>query len=154
MRRAGLRIEGVVAMDTAVGITNQAASFAIDREIVKVEKVSAAHAGRALQTNGALLDGIVWGCVDGDPAGAAIIGSGDVEVPNVLTVQSGAVWVTVTGRGETRASSEEGKCRAVIIPRDNHRKHRVLNSEGSAHIGIADISGASVAGTSYMGMTV
>ena len=83
VRRTGLPLEAVCAIDATVGVTDEAAAFAVDGEVVKIEQISATGAGRPLQANGAGLDGVVRCGVDRDPVRPAIVRRRDVEVPDI-----------------------------------------------------------------------
>ena len=101
----GLTIEGIVAVDAAIGIANQPASLAIDREVIKVEEISASRASSALQADSPLLNGIVGRRVNLDPVSTSVVGRSDVEVPNVLTIEGGAIWITGATSGNAGAGA-------------------------------------------------
>src|SRR5207248_9142098 len=123
---ARLTKETIGAADAAIRVTDEPAALGIDGEIVKVEQISTAGAGRALQAHGACLDRIVWRSIDGNPSVPAIIRGGDVEVPDVGTVQVCAVWIAGAcraGRKNAVAGPEKGERCAVVVASYHHRKH-------------------------------
>ena len=144
MSRAGLALERVTAVHAAIGITNQSAAFCVDREIIKVEEISAAGAGCSFQANRALLNGVVRRGVYRDPVCATVIGGGDIHVPDILAIKYGPVRIAYAA-GDTVAGADERERRAIVIACDDHWKYGVCYSERSAHIGISRPRGTLIA---------
>jgi hypothetical protein len=134
VRGVGLALEGVSAIYAAVCITNQSTTFAIDREIIEVEQISSARAGRSLQADGALLNRIIWCGVGGNPVRAAIVGGSDVKVPDIGAIEGGAVRVAGPAGSDGRAGAKEGERGAIIVSGNYNWKHRMSNTEGRTDI--------------------
>ena len=84
-------VVGVGAVDAAVSIGQDNAPFCVNADVVKIQKIARVYwscwATKAGKTDFTSLDWIVWRGVNQDIGIAAIIGRGDVEVPDAVEIQ-------------------------------------------------------------------
>jgi hypothetical protein len=104
------------------------AALRVDGLVVEVEQVAPEHRA-ALQPDGPALDRIVGRHVLLEPGLAAVVGGGDVGVPD-----AGELLALQIARGG-RAQVEEGG--AVVVARHHLGKDAVLDAEARAHVGHA-----------------
>src|ERR1700737_3165059 len=109
----------------SIGVADQHATVTVDRHVVEVEKVAALVAAAAVP-DAAALHG-VCGCRIGRRPGApAVVGGGDVEVPDA----GEGCRLRVARRG----GAEEGESGPVVVPRHDLRELGVLDAERDASV--------------------
>src|SRR4051812_20057576 len=123
----------VIGRDTSlrknatIGISRDAAAFAIDTDIVEVEKISVVAANHTAQADGTFLDRIARGGVDGDPVRAAVVSRRDIKIPDALV---GRLVLKIA----TRGAAEKTERRPIAIARDNGWKDGALDPARSVMI--------------------
>src|SRR5438477_3388489 len=103
--------EGVVAVDAAIRVPNQAAPLCVHGEVVKIEKPSVRRvAALASQADLAFLDRVQRGGVDQDPGLSAVVGMSDVKMPDTREARIGK------GSRAWCGGSDKGKRGAIVVP--------------------------------------
>src|SRR5436190_3625680 len=105
---------------TTIRISRDAASFAVHRDVVKVEKISIVTTEDTEQTNGSFLHRIAGSGVHRHPVRAAIISGGDIKIPNALERR---LVLVIAASG----AAEETKRGTIPVAGDHCGKDRALD---------------------------